>query len=166
VTQNLIILAGVPGSGKTTYAKKLFTEPYANNYCWVSSDDIRQSEFGSLTAAHDPKRQKENNAKVFGIFHDHIDTKLQASWNVIADATFLTRSSRKRVREIGERHHARVHLVLFKNLTQAELRNSQREANKFVPDEAMTRMFENFYNSLAEITQEKYDTVTKIESFA
>jgi hypothetical protein len=51
-------------------------------------------------------------------------------------------------------------------VTQAEQRNSKRNADKFVPDEAMSRMFDNYYNSLAEITQETYNTVTKIESFA
>jgi predicted kinase len=166
VKQNLIILAGVPGSGKTTYAKALFTEPYANNHIWVSSDHIRELEFGSLTAAHTPEVKRENNAKVFGIFHDRINKHLDDGWNVVADATFLTRSSRNKVKEIADRYQAETHLILFKNVTQAEQRNSKRNADKFVPDEAMSRMFDNYYNSLAEITQETYNTVTKIESFA
>lgn len=166
VKQNLIILAGVPGSGKTTYAKTFFVEPYANNHAWVSSDFIREHEFGSLAAAHNPETQRENNAKVFGIFHDRIDQHLREGWNVVADATFLTRSSRAKVTDIAARHNAQTHLVIFKNVTQAEQRNSKRTANKVVPEEAMSRMFDNYYRSLAEIAQESYNTKTFIESFA
>ena len=59
---NLVILAGVPGSGKSTWARAFFDLKYRI----VSTDEIRRRQFGTLKAAHDghTETEKPNNALV------------------------------------------------------------------------------------------------------
>lgn len=158
---NLIMLAGIPGAGKSTFARSILTG--ADRI--VSSDDIRKHIFKSLKAAHEPAIKAEANKQVFNTFHDKINNYLYNGWNVIADATFLTRSSREKVVEIAKRHGAATHLILFKNLSQADMRNARRDEDAFVPEDVMAHMHTKYHNTLSELPQEDYDTVTKIESF-
>lgn len=148
---NLIILAGIPGCGKSTYAAAL-------NGTVVSSDAIRQSLFGSLDQNH--------NQRVFNVFNTQVRTSLRARKNVIADATNLDQLSRKKLVRIAKDEGAQAHLVIFKNIDQAIKRNANRNGEQQVPDAVMLRMVNKLYKSLEEILREPYDTVTKIESFA
>lgn len=158
---NLILLAGVPGSGKSSFAESFFPR-----HSIVSSDDIRLRLFITLDIANQREQAADNNRLVFTVFHDTIASKLDKDKDVVADATFLTRKSREKVSAIAERFNALIHLILFKNVLQADMRNSRRDADKFVPESAMKRMMDNYYNTLAELPQETYASVTKIESYA
>lgn len=88
----LIILCGLPGSGKSWYAEQLwaseatFTEP--NNIVIHSSDALRKELFG------DPSSQ-ENNALVFETMHKRVKDDLKAGKTVIYDATNVTRKARR-----------------------------------------------------------------------
>lgn len=89
----LIILCGLPGSGKSSYAEEFMRDNYIFNDDEVvlhSSDAIREELFG------DPGSQ-ENNALVFETMHKRVKADLKAGKTVIYDATNITRKSRKGV---------------------------------------------------------------------
>lgn len=87
----LIVLCGLPGSGKSYYAEELwaieatFTAPSVVIH---SSDAIREELFG------DPGSQ-EDNALVFETMHKRVREDLRAGKTVIYDATNITRKARK-----------------------------------------------------------------------
>ena len=87
----LIILCGLPGSGKSHYAEEFKTIDdtfYNGNTVIHSSDAIREELFG------DPSFQGDN-AKVFELMHKRVKADLQAGKTVIYDATNVTRKARR-----------------------------------------------------------------------
>lgn len=153
---NLVLLAGIPGSGKSTFAKTFFDLKYAI----ISSDEIRQRLAGSLREAHQQK------LKPWDVFYSEIEERLVHGVDVIADATFLTTSHRDRGREVAERTKSAVHLVLFKNWLDADRRNNERDEDRRVPAKVMHDMMNLLWDTLARLPQEQYTTVTKIEAFS
>lgn len=152
---SLIVLVGLPGSGKSTFAKTFFDLKYSV----VSSDKIRKDLAGSLREAH------EQQMKPWDVFYKDIGDRLRMDVDVVADATFLTRKHRDRAREVADKHKAIRHLVLFKNWMTANLRNNVRDQATHVPRAVMDDMLNLYYQTLAEIVQEDYATITKIEAF-
>jgi len=86
---SLVVLVGPSGSGKSTFAEKHFSPHEV-----VSSDIIR------IELAGDMARQDKNNA-VFEEFHHRIKVRLDAQRRVVADATHLRNSERKKTAELG-----------------------------------------------------------------
>src|SRR4051812_41108561 len=119
---NLIIPVGVPGSGKSTWAKSMLDLKYHI----VSSDDIRMRLFGSLRAAHEPEVKKDDKAKVWATFYREIDDCLAHGVDVVADATNLRAFAREKLRDIAKLQHAQTHVLLFDNYYQAWFRNRER----------------------------------------
>lgn len=81
----LIMLVGIPGSGKTTYAKK-----YIRNYentIHISSDKIRKEIFGDEATQGDP-------SEVFSIMQKRAIEALNNGKSVVYDATNITRQDR------------------------------------------------------------------------
>ena len=86
----LIVLVGLPGCGKSSYAE-LYTEARKDQK-WVihSSDAMRKELFG------DENDQSDNN-RVFQALHKRVREDLKNGINVIYDATNVTRKSRRAV---------------------------------------------------------------------
>lgn len=80
----LIILCGIPGSGKTTYAEKYIEE---HNAIHVSSDRIRAELFGDESTQGD-------NDKVFSLMQSRAIEALNNGQSVVYDATSVTRKDR------------------------------------------------------------------------
>lgn len=88
--QRFIMLVGISGSGKTTYAKH-FVETKAQEgeeIVILSSDDIREEIYGDASIQKDP-------ARVFAILNERTFNELKAGRSVIYDATNLIGSRRK-----------------------------------------------------------------------
>lgn len=159
---NLIIPIGIPGSGKSHWAYTFADLKYRI----VSSDKIRKRVFGGLRAAHTPEDKVANNAKVFEEFHRDIKESLEHGVDVIADATNLNSFARHKLLKIAEQTHSKVHAVFFMNISQALHRNADRDADAMVPNEVMKAMLDKYGETLIELPNEKYDTVTRIESYS
>jgi predicted kinase len=80
-----IILCGIPGSGKTTYAKKYIKKH--ENTIHLSSDKIREELWGNEST------QGDNN-DVFSLMQKRAIEALNNGHNVIYDATNVTRKDR------------------------------------------------------------------------
>lgn len=153
---NLIVLAGLPGAGKSTWAKTFFDLKYSI----VSSDEIRKGLAGSLREAH------EKAISPWDVFYKQIADRLTHSVDVIADATFLTRKHRDRAREVADKTGAALHLVMFDNWTEAFERNADREEATRVPANVMNDMLNLFWETLYLNDDEEYVTTTHIGAFA
>jgi predicted kinase len=79
------MLAGIPGSGKSTYAEKMKNE--YENIVVCSSDAIREELTGNVN-------NQDLNEEVFKVLHRRVKDNLKAGNNVIYDACNI--SSRRR----------------------------------------------------------------------
>lgn len=79
----MIMMCGIPGSGKSSYAERLAKE---DNYIIHASDKIRE-EFGDVN-------DQSKNEEVFRILHKRIKTDLLNGYNIIYDSTALSRKRR------------------------------------------------------------------------
>ena len=85
---HFIMMVGLPASGKSTYAKTWYSD-----FEIISSDAIRKELFG------DESVQKDNG-KVFGEVFKRVKNNLLKGRDVIVDATFINRKSRKGLLEM------------------------------------------------------------------
>ena len=86
----LFMLIGLPGSGKSTFARnkvKFYDDCNKTRLEIVSSDDIREELYGTRSCQKDP-------AIIFEIAHERIINSLKQGWDVIFDATNITRKNR------------------------------------------------------------------------
>jgi predicted kinase len=150
---NLVILVGVPGCGKTSWSAKMLTTNF--HYLHVSSDAIRE-ELGDVT-------DQSQNDLVFKLFHEYIAERLSHGLDVVADSTALDRFARDRLYHLARDNGAEAHVIFFKNVDQAIMRNSKRD--RVVPEDAMVRMLDKYERTCLEIIQEsdQYESLTVID---
>ena len=82
----LVILVGIPGSGKTTYAENYIPD-YPKEAVHLSSDSIRAELYGNESIQGNP-------AEVFSLMQKRAVEVLNNGYDVIYDATNITRKDR------------------------------------------------------------------------
>ena len=147
----LIMMVGVPGSGKSTWVKMNKTD----EMLWVSRDAIR---FARLK---DDEDYFAHESEVFKEFVWQIADGLAEDKTVIADATHLNKKSRARVlnkvRKFADEIEA---VVLDTDLETAFERNDQREGRAWVKHGIIRRMW--FSMEMPE-ENEGFDKITIIK---
>lgn len=123
VPLRVIVLVGLPGCGKSTYAEKL-------GVAALSSDHLR------WLLMDDPTNQ-EIHRRVFGLLRLLLRIRLELKRPVtIVDATNLTRKERRAYIKMGEFYGARVEAIFFDTpLSVCQERNARRA--RVVPPEAL-----------------------------
>lgn len=134
--KELVLMMGVPGSGKSTYARNILK--YGDIY--VSRDEIRYS----MLTDEDDYFAKEN--EVIKTFIQYIDEALidtQYQGKVYADATHLSPKSRAQVlNQLKNKNKVSV-IYLDVPLNVVLARNAQREGRALVPENIIRRMYKS-----------------------
>lgn len=157
--KKLILMCGVPASGKSTIAKKLSI--CLNNTPIVSMDDIREMLFGTR------KCQKEGYL-VYKLAVNKIIRLFNDSDIVIFDATNRNAKARKQVIQgIQDSVDCCVYCIFMNTPLDIALnRNSNRDESIQVPPVVIRRMYETIqpptneeysYEKIFEITPETLD---------
>ena len=129
----LIVLCGLPGSGKSTYANYL-TE--SGHFECVSTDQIRKKLYGN-------ENIQGNGKEVFGTAFKALRTYGLFTKNCVFDATNITPRARRRVvQECRDYYDLIICKYIDTPLDVCLHRNSQRE--RVVPKEVILRMARNF----------------------
>jgi predicted kinase len=150
----LYIPVGIPGCGKSTMFNRLNIDNR------VSTDAAR------IALGREPGSVDQ---EVFDTYHAMIRSLLSSGRrSVYADATNLRNFAREELLGIAQDAGAETHLILFRNLGEAILRNSKRTGTEpgegAVPHEAMLRMIEQYERALLDIPGEVYTYVTEVSS--
>jgi predicted kinase len=155
----LVMLVGIPCSGKSTYVNKLKKIPYWENAVVLSTD------------AYIEKVAQEHNTTYSEIFEDCIDEatrQLELAFimakdkgkNIIYDQTNLSRKTRKKKLAKLPSLYARGVVYFEISLEEALRRNENREG-KYIPKSVLKRMWHQLEVPTLE---EGFDYVEKVKS--
>jgi predicted kinase len=153
--KELIILAGLPGSGKSTYAKNHFNKP---NTFIIDSDETRKKMFGSYLIF--PKDMyviydemiKEGN-ELYDKYNDLI---------LIMDSTFLDNYRRNHYLDNLKKFDKYVIIMFHSQDINFNLKNNkQRIKDKWVPESVILKMVDQ-YEPLDEKTRARFNEVIDI----
>lgn len=120
-------LIGIPGSGKSTIAKK-----YLSHCEIISTDEIRKELFGSAEI-------QDKGWLVFQTAYSRVANTLEKGKDVVFDATNLTKKDRKKILKFEAIHIA---IVMLTPIDICKQRNASRERK--VPEEVIDRMSNKF----------------------
>jgi predicted kinase len=130
MSQKLILMVGVPASGKSTKGLQIAED---NDFAYVSRDMVR-----NMISLGFSKKEHKVTKKVFMAL---IEAALLRGDTVVADATHLNSGSRAPLIELGKQYGADVlALVMNTSYETCILRNSQRDKMDRVPVENMRGM--------------------------
>ena len=144
---NLYILCGIPGCGKSTWVQKKMSENALSNigtqkWAYISRDEVRFS----MIKAEDDYFSKEK--QVFQEFVNRICDYLGDTWteNVIADATHLNEISRDKlintIRRKCPHEPLNITMVYFDvPLEVCKFRNNKRSGRALVPEHVLEKMY-------------------------
>lgn len=136
--KKLIILRGLPGSGKSTWIRENNYEIYT-----LSMDTIRL-----MFAEPNPTISQQYNQRVFEIFSELLETRLKTGSFTIIDNVNQTWKYIKPYIEIGEKYGYDIEIKQFDVPLEVCLeRNKNRETYKQVPEEVVRRMDEQMKNT-------------------
>lgn len=141
---NLYVLCGIPGCGKSTWVKNRMKENTSSTdqkWVYVSRDEVRFS----MVKEEEDYFSKEK--QVFDEFVNRLCGNLSDAWvqNVIADATHVNEISRNKLINAIRRKRPNLPLhitmVYFDiPLEVCKFRNAKREGRARIPDDVMNKM--------------------------
>jgi len=149
----IVMLVGLPGSGKSTYA-----EMHSTEYVVHSSDRIRKELLGDIN-------DQTNNEKVFQELHRRIREDLKAGKKVMYDATNIKFKRRMAfLRELKDIDCKKTALIFATPYETCLRQNWMRERK--VPDEVLDRMYRGwqtpyYFEGWDEIKIEKHNDCYK-----
>ena len=147
----LIVMCGLPASGKSTYSEWLAINA---NFHRICPDVIRKDLYGDENIQGDGK-------KVFSIAHYQMGTIGNLRGNVVFDATNIDRKTRKDLVKKMRPHFDIIICKWFSTpLLTCKLRNAKRERQ--VPEEVLDSMYERFR---APMLDEGFDLVEEIKNY-
>ncbi|SDM87651.1 AAA family ATPase [Sediminibacillus halophilus] len=126
------LMAGIPGSGKSFFAKKLAASEQA---VYISSDEIRENWYGDASVQGD-------NSRLFEDIRRRIRNYLAGGMDVVFDATNLSRRKRIHFTRNDVRGFPVVAHVLCTPFSACLARNQQRERK--VDEQILERMYKQF----------------------
>lgn len=135
----LILLVGVPGSGKTTYAQKYIQEH--TDIIHLSSDNIRKELWG------DESIQGDNN-EVFSLMQTRAIDALNNGQSVVYDATNITRKDRSYIITLCPKFVKIESHIIWAPIETCIERDAERErtVGKAVIDKMLKRFQAPYYD--------------------
>lgn len=132
----LVLMAGIPGSGKTTLAQRLIDK----GFVCLNADLIREELWGDAS----DQRDKE---KVFEVFFERLEEGLKRGWDIVIDNTNINGKHREpiieRARKAG---YTDIQIWIIDTPLEVCLeRNRLRERN--VPEDIVENMYRALHGS-------------------
>lgn len=132
----LYILCGIPGSGKSTWAKGFLMDAV-----YISRDEIR------FSMLNDGEEYFSHETEVYKEFIYEITQTLMHGYDVIADATHINSDSRHKLTKAIDKHftdYEIVYVVFETDVRTCLVRNAMRHDRAQVPPVAIHTMHNRF----------------------
>jgi len=137
MNNTLYITVGLPGSGKSTYAKN-----------FIKDKDVEYLSSDSLRAIYGKDETDQSvTSIVFGHIKKTVDEFLKDGKNVLVDATSVNRKERSDYINTAKKYGAKVVAIVFKMDRQGLIeRNKKRgeQGGRVVPDWVIDKMLNKF----------------------
>lgn len=128
----LILLCGIPGSGKSTFSKMY--EPLKHHLV-LSSDDIRKELWGD-------ESEQSGNHEVFKLLYKRMYYAICNGITVVFDATNVTLKDRKKAIKACPKGVEKWCIYIVPNVEKAKENNKKRE--RIIPENVIERMARQF----------------------
>ena len=150
---NLYMMVGLPGSGKSTYAKDTLLKAHPD-WGYVSRDEVRYEMI------NDQAHYFDREGDVYREFCNRIEMYLLRGQNVIADATHLNKASRaKLMKNLHTQPDKYCAVYIDTPFDACMARNGARQGITHVPEQMM-------FNMKRKLTmpshEEGFDTIYRI----
>ncbi|MFH1784975.1 MAG: ATP-binding protein [Candidatus Micrarchaeota archaeon] len=122
----LIIICGLPGSGKSSFAKRL-VNGFSSKLIYLSSDRIRKKIIKKPTYSEQEKKL------IYDRMAEHAKKSLDMDGNVIVDATFYLESERKRFLKLAKQASAKAYIIVC-TLSEEETRKRLKRRKNSLSD--------------------------------
>eukprot|EP01083_Nonionella_stella_P298628 1013549_1 len=159
-TRELVMMVGMPASGKTTWAKKRMGEDPLRRYDLLSTDEIlNEMRVQNLRRKSNFKERFERLMSLAsGAFNELLKIAPKKNRNFILDQTnVFPRARAKKLR--GFQGFRKIAWVVVPSIQEAESRTAKefRQSSKEVPEDVVANMGSNF--TLPEITRGGFDEI-------
>lgn len=134
-TPTFTMLVGLPGSGKSTYSRKIAEESQFDTVIY-SSDAIREELSGDVN-------NQKINSKVFEVMHERVKKSLLHSHDVIYDATNINSKRRRNFLKQLSNIDCTKRVVIIATPYEVCLEQNQHR-KRVVPEEVIEKMYRNF----------------------
>ena len=137
MNNTIYIAVGLPGSGKSTYAKNFIKD---KDIEYLSSDELR-AKFGS------GETDQTCTNQVFGHIKRKVDEFLKDGKNVLVDATSVNRRERADYINAAKKYGAKVVALVFKMDRDGLIARNQKrgeQGGRVVPDWVIDKMLAKF----------------------
>ena len=139
------VLVGCPACGKSTFAKN-----FDNDTVVISSDAIREELYGDEAI-------QGNGKEVFSLYYDRAIAAIENGYDVILDATNVTRKARKNIfSTLGKSNiDCKFVAICFERELDVLLKQNAGRKRK-VPKGVIERMYHNYVRP---VEQEGFDKI-------
>ena len=154
----LYVMCGLPGSGKSTWAKHYKINHKDENVFIVSSDEIRKELTGVYQNLNYEKEVWEIYFKRLDILRDS-----NKDCTIIADSTNIINAHRQILGRLPG-FDKKTLVVITKDLPVILERNRKRDSAKYVPENAIKEMWKN-WEKVDEETAKLFDEVVYVDGW-
>lgn len=133
---SIYIMIGLPGSGKSVYAKSIYNQYPSGAIVIHSSDDLREELYGDVN-------NQKNNTDLFVELHRRIKTDLKNGKSVIYDATNISKKRRIAfLQELKNISCVKIAICMMTPFEKCLELNSIRK--RVVPENVIKKMYMNW----------------------
>ena len=135
--KKIYLLCGIPGSGKSTWAKKQIESN--SNASWISRDIVR------FSMVNENEEYFSKESIVFLEFVKRINEAIKIYDFIYIDATHINISSRNKIlKKLNLKDCEVIPVNFIVSLETAIKRNNKRTGRAFIPTKVIEKMYDHF----------------------
>ena len=149
---SLVLLLGISGSGKSTFAKQYF-----------AATQIVSSDFCRALICDDENNQAINE-DTFALLHWLVQKRLEHRKLTVIDATNVKSTSREPLLALAKNYEVPAIAIVFNFDLEFCLQQNAQRTHRVVPAEILTEQFQDLQSSLPNLKNEGFHSVYEFTS--